>query len=251
MPIDYARRLVGRHRTPDGNRHLGYTLAFVAGAVNAGGFLAVHQYTSHMTGIVSSMADNLALGSFSLLAPGISALAAFLAGAASCAMLVNYSRRHSLKSEYAVPLLVEAILLLCFGGLGDRFSHMMGFVPLTVMLLSFLMGLQNALVTKISRAEIRTTHVTGLITDVGIELGKLLYRNADSDREPRVFADRSRLTVLVLLALFFFGGGVAGAVGFSRVGYHATIPLAAVLVVLASVPAIDDLKEFADRRRSV
>ena len=50
MPIDYARRLTGRHRSTDTHRHLGFTLAFVAGATNAGAYLAVKQYTSHMTG---------------------------------------------------------------------------------------------------------------------------------------------------------------------------------------------------------
>ena len=51
-----------RARSPEANRHLAYVLTFVAGAVNAGGFLAVQQYTSHMSGIVSMMADHLAVG---------------------------------------------------------------------------------------------------------------------------------------------------------------------------------------------
>jgi uncharacterized membrane protein YoaK (UPF0700 family) len=63
MPIHYASRLMGRQRTSDGNRHLGFALAFVAGATNAGGFLAVQQYTSRMTGLVFAMADSLAFGS--------------------------------------------------------------------------------------------------------------------------------------------------------------------------------------------
>jgi len=54
------------------------------------------------------------------------------------------------------------------------------FVPLTVMLLRFMMGLQNAVHTKISKAEIRTTH----ITDLGIELGKLLYVNRSDTHAP-------------------------------------------------------------------
>jgi len=45
MPIAYARRLTGHERTPQANRHLSFALAFVAGAINAGGFLAVQQYT--------------------------------------------------------------------------------------------------------------------------------------------------------------------------------------------------------------
>ena len=71
MPIHYARSLAGRERTAAANRHLGFTLAFVAGAINAGGFLAVQQYTSHMTGIVSAMADNIVLGTYDLVLGGL------------------------------------------------------------------------------------------------------------------------------------------------------------------------------------
>ena len=99
MPIDYARRLTGRHRTADANRHLGYTLAAVAGAINAGGFLAVQQYTSHMTGVVSTMADQLALGEHELAWAGVGALLSFVAGAACSAWMVNRARRWQLHSE--------------------------------------------------------------------------------------------------------------------------------------------------------
>ncbi|VTU36437.1 putative membrane protein [Variovorax sp. PBS-H4] len=254
MPIDYARRLTGRKRTPIANRHLGFALAFVAGAINAGGFLAVHQYTSHMTGIVSSMADNLVLGTYDIVLGGAGGLVSFVAGAATSAVLVNYARRRRMHSEYALPLLVEATLLICFGALGARLSSMQGFfVPVTVMLLCFIMGLQNAVITKLSHAEIRTTHLTGIVTDIGIELGKLFYRNASGPPSHlRVLANRDRLRVLTLLVVFFFLGGVMGAVGFKHVGYVSTVPLALLLLVLAIVPAFDDLATLARRwsRRS-
>ena len=110
------------------------------------------------------------------------------------------------------------------------------------LLLCFIMGLQNALITKLSRAEIRTTHITGIVTDIGIELGKLLYWNRHGDRHGRVQVDRQRLQVLSLLALYFFMGGIAGAFGFNGLGYIATLPLALLLVGLALVPAVDDLR---------
>lgn len=88
------------------------------------------------------------------------------------------------------------------------------------MLLCFFMGLQNAVVSKWSRTEIRTTHITGIVTDTGIELGKLCYWNATgTPHQHRVRADKERLAVLALLAAFFFCGGVAGAFGFKHVGY--------------------------------
>ena len=249
MPISYARGLTGRQRSTRADRHLGVALAFVAGAINAGGFLAVAQYTSHMTGIVSAMADQIALGAYGLVLTGVGALLSFLTGAACSAVLVNHARRRQMQSEYALPLIVEALLLLCFGVLGARLSRIEGlFVPVTVILLCFIMGLQNAVITKLSRAEIRTTHITGIVTDIGIELGKLVYWNAPGlAGQAPVRADRRRLRVLGLLALSFFIGGVAGALGFKHLGYLSTVPLALILITLASVPAFDDLAALARR----
>lgn len=250
MPIDLSRRLSGRTRSPRANLQLGCLLAFVAGATNAGGFLAVHQYTSHMTGIVSAMADNIALGTDDLVLGGIGALLSFMVGAAVTAVLVNYARHRRLTSEYALPLILEAVLLLCFGMLGARLSQVEGlFVPATVMLLCFIMGLQNALITKLSRAEIRTTHITGIVTDIGIELGKLFYWNGKhSTDRPRVVSDRSRLALLSMLAGSFFSGGVAGALGFKHAGYIATVPLAVALIAVAIVPAVDDFMGMYRKR---
>ncbi|MES3020043.1 MAG: YoaK family protein [Pseudomonadota bacterium] len=250
MPINYARRLTGHTRSARANRQLGYALAFVAGATNAGGFLAIAQYTSHMTGIVSAIGDNLALGAYALVGAGLGALLSFLLGAACTAVMVNYARRQRMDSEYALPLLFEALLLLAFGVLGARLSGIEGlFIPATVMLLCFIMGLQNALMTEISHAEIRTTHVTGIITDIGIELGKLVYWNrTDARALPAVAANADHLKMLAALLACFFGGAVAGAYGFKQVGYLATVPLALVLCALAMVPAIDDLRGVLRRR---
>jgi uncharacterized membrane protein YoaK (UPF0700 family) len=250
MPLDFARRLVGDRRSAHWDRYLGTTLAFVAGAVNAGGFAAVQRYTSHMTGVVAAAADHLADGAFVLAGAGAAALAAFVAGAACSAVMVNFGRRHRLRSVFAAPLLLEAVLLLAFGLAGARLATAASLaVPGIVLLLCFIMGLQNALVTKLSHGEIRTTHVTGVITDIGIELGRALYWN----RSPRdglepVRMNPVRLRGLALLAGAFFAGAVAGALAFRHVGFLATLPLAAILVLLAAVPAADDLVAVLRRR---
>lgn len=244
MPLDAIRQLTAPTRSRSDNVRLGAGLAFVAGATNAGAFLAVGQYTSHMTGILSSMADAVALRHWEIAIVSLGALAAFMAGAASTAILVNAGRRRGLSSAFALPLLLEAALLLAFGAFGARLttSHAL-LLPSTVVLLCYTMGLQNAVITKISQAEIRTTHVTGLVTDLGIELGKLVYTNRANPAfgEP-VMADRERLRVLSLLLLAFFTGGLLGALGFQRFGYIATVPLAALLGVMSVVPALDDLR---------
>lgn len=243
MPIAFARRLTGAARSERSNVLLGITLAFVAGATNAGAFLAVRQYTSHMTGILSGLADALVLGEWGTAGAALGALLSFMSGAAVCALLVNYGRRRAWSSVFATPLLLEALLMLAFGLLGARLAHVKGlFVPVTISLLCFMMGLQNAVITKVSQSDIRTTHVTGLVTDLGIELGKLLYVNRFAHaHEPRVMADRVRMTILGSLLLAFGLGGVIGAIGFQRLGYAATLPLAVMLGALSAVPIYDDL----------
>jgi uncharacterized membrane protein YoaK (UPF0700 family) len=196
-----------------------------------------------MTGIVSSLADDLALGRTLLALSAVGALLAFVLGAMTTAVTVNWARRHRLQSQFAIPLLLEASLLLLFGLLGGVLAGYTGFVaPVTVLLLCYLMGLQNAVITKVSKAEIRTTHVTGLVTDIGIELGRLVYVNRDDLGEP-VRANRERLWVHLLLLACFLGGGLAGALGFKAIGYIATLPLAALLAVLGLKPAATDLRE--------
>ncbi|WP_118184539.1 YoaK family protein [Paraburkholderia phosphatilytica] len=245
MPVNYFRGFTKPERSDATNRRLGRSLAFVAGAANAGGFFAVGQYTSHMSGIVSSVADNLALGDLKLVVAGVGSLLSFLVGAATSAILINWGRRKHFHSRYAMPLMFEASLLLFFGLLGSNLeARQVLFVPATVCLLCYVMGLQNAMITKISKAEIRTTHVTGLVTDIGIELGKLLYWNTGAMSDDLVCSDRNKLRLLGSLLMSFLAGGLTGAVGFRHLGFVATIPLAIVLLSLAVVPIFDDILAY-------
>lgn len=244
MPTDYARRLLAIERTADGNAHLGWMLAFVAGATNAGGFLAVRQYTSHMTGMISAAADGLVLGQPQALVTAVGALLSFISGAACTSLLVNFGRQRQAHSIYALPLLLEAACLIVFGLMGAWLQGLRAlFIPAAVSVLCFTMGLQNALITKVSRSEIRTTHVTGIVTDIGIEIGRFLYGFGDAPVE----GNTAKLKLLGGLLLAFAVGGVAGAWAFKSIGYSATLPLAAMLAVLGAVPAWDDLGRLRTR----
>lgn len=244
--IPQLRGWTSVQRTAQNNLRLGATLSFVAGATNAGGFLAVGQYTSHMTGVLSGVADNLVLGQVSLALVGLASLFAFISGAMTTTWMVNWALRRKLQSAYGRPLLVEAALLLLFGLFGTGINFFAGlFVPLTVLVLCFIMGLQNAVITKISHAEIRTTHVTGLVTDLGIELGKLFYFNRLT-RDTLVVANRHKLRIHATLIGSFFVGGILGAVGFKSLGFIATLPMAIWLVLLVWRPVIDDAKNWID-----
>lgn len=244
MPQHFLRRLTGRDRTRRANRQLGAVLAFVAGAVNAGGFLAVSRYTSHVTGILSGVADDLVLGNMALAGAGVVSVLAFMAGAAVTAILINWARRRRMHSEYALSLMLEAALLLVFGVMGANlaaYTELM--VPATVVLLCFVMGLQNAIVTKISQAEIRTTHMTGIVTDLGIELGRLFYwnRSREANEAHYVMANRDKLAIHATILGLFLAGGLVGAVAFKMLGFSAAIPFALLLVTMAALPVFDDL----------
>ena len=247
------RHLTGQHRTASTNRLLGSLLAFNAGAINAGGFLLVSMYTSHMTGFASMLADNLVLGNMKLALGAIGALLAFTAGAAFTAVMVNWSRQHWLRSEYALPLLVEALLLLIFGLMGATLNRQTPFaVPLTLLVLAFTMGLQNALVSKISLSQIRTTHMTGVITDLGIELGKLFYWNrTESPLESRVRANRIKLRLYGTLLGMFVLGGLVGALGFKYVGFVWVVPLAIGLLALGLPPLYDDWRRTQRKKANL
>ncbi len=251
MPVAYLRSLAGKNRSLRANRHLAFVLSAVAGAINAGGFLVVGQFTSHMSGIVSTMAESLAAGSLGLLLAGAASLFCFIAGAATSAVMINWARKRQMEAEYALPLVAEAILLLFFGLLGGNVASIEWLlVPVTVMLLCFIMGLQNAMITKLSHGEIRTTHVTGMVTDIGIELGKALYWNSGRHPDLRVHANVVKLKNLSLLVLLFFIGGTVGSIGFKHVGFSFTLLPAAALILLTLVPLLDDLRQLWRRHRA-
>jgi len=233
------RQISGRRRSETGDRRLGVTLAFVAGAVNAGGFLAVGVYTSHMSGMVASFADDMVLGRYILAVLALVYVLCFFLGAVTSSVLVNWARLKRLHSEFALTLGLEALLLLVFGLLAAGLVGDISLsVPLTIGLLCYIMGLQNSLMTKLSHAEIRTTHMTGVVTDLGIEAGRFLFGRA-THADSRFHPKKAQLLLSLLLA--FAGGGLVGAFGFSHLGFVTILPFSALLGLIATVPILDDL----------
>lgn len=241
----------GALRSDKLNRQLAWAMAFVAGAVNAGTFLAVGRYTSHMTGVVTSMADELAFGDFHMAIAALGMMVSFLAGAFFCTTLISYGQRHRMRSRYAFTLVVEAGLMLVFGFMGHVLEKKVEFtLPVTVILLCFIMGVHNAVTSIISGAAVRTTHMTGTVTDIGIELSKLTYVNIHNKHgRQRIVANRQKLTLYLLILASFLAGGVVGAVGFKHYGFKLMVPLAGFLCFLAARPLLLELRLLLHRIR--
>ena len=252
MVLAYSRRLSGKLRTQSANAELACFLSFVAGAINAGGYLAVREYTSHMSGIVSQMADMTVLGDWHIVLWGLGAVMAFIAGSATTTVIIHFARNSYLQSEYALPIFLEACALMLFGMLdGAQWYLPWLWTSLTVATLCYIMGLQNAIITDISHYALRSTHVTGTVTDIGIELGRLLYWNRGARRDANLVPVRSnkkKFKLLLQVLVLFFVGGVVGALGFKHLGYMFTCGMASLLVYIASGPLWDDARTIALRR---
>lgn len=231
--------LCSPERTPALNQRLANVLALVAGILNSVGFVAVATYTSHMTGIVASVADAIVAGPIEIVIAGVVAIFFFITGAATCALIFNWGRRRQLNGRYANIVLIEGCAMLVFGLVADAVTFSLRNY-LIIAVLCFTMGMQNALITKVSGAAIRTTHVTGMVTDIGIELGKMAYRNSSTDQDP-VRGDTKKLLMHTILVALFFGGGILGALGYVWFGFFTIIPPALALILIAIRPVLADL----------
>ncbi len=148
-------------------------LAAVAGFVNSGGFIMIGSFTSHVTGSVGRMSDDVARGEMPAAVSALSLVLAFFAGAVLASLILERSDHSRAAGRYAFALLAEAGVLLCFvfiAGL-SRATHAR-ILDAEAALLCLAMGMQNSLMTRLSGSVVRTTHLTGVVTDLGIEAAR-------------------------------------------------------------------------------
>ncbi len=206
-------------RTPKWISFGGGWLALCAGYINAVGFLSAAQRgLSHVTGQVTHLAIELSQGGPSL-APALVVLS-FFVGAVCSGAIVRREEVSVRGTRYGVVLLLEAALLSLGASLMSS-ATIWGesFVALA-------MGMQNALATSYSGAVVRTTHVTGLVTDLGLFVGHALRG------EP---IEAARLRLLAILLVGFVSGGTLGAWSFVALGSRALFIPAGALVFAAIV----------------
>lgn len=181
-------------------------LAFVAGMVNVVGYLGfAHQAITHLTGTTTLLGAALAGGNLAASLQLAGMVLAFVAGAALSGLLIQDSVLR-LGRRYGVALTIEALLLAISVPLFQR-GLFAG--PL---LAAGAIGLQNAMATTYSGAVVRTSHVSGMFTDLGIMLGHALRG---------LPLARRRLWLCLVIISAFLAGGVAGALAFAAVGYAA------------------------------
>jgi len=195
-----------------------FALAFAAGSVNAIGLLGFsHQAVSHLSGTSTLLGLALAQVNWASGIHLLLVILSFIFGAVFSGVLIDSSALQSGR-RYGVALLVETVLLL-LAMLALHYNSVSGHY-----LASAACGLQNAMVTTFSGAIIRTTHVTGLFTDLGLMLGARLRGQA---------LDRRKLVLFLLLIGGFIGGGGIGARAFAALHFQALLLPAALTAVMA------------------
>lgn len=219
---------VGDARTSHTDRVLAGLLSSIAGALNAVGFLIAGSFTANMTGNISEFAEYIANGAVPMALSFLGLVVAFICGAGIAALAIEAGRKRRLRSIYALAITGEAVILLLFGT-ALALSSATETEAYLVIVLSFVMGFQNAVTTIISRARVRTTHVSGMATDIGIGLAALF----GGGKSRQDVASNLWLHSLTLVSFAF--GGFCGALLFQMVG-NWVFALAAALLLLIAVP---------------
>ncbi|KAA8384014.1 DUF1275 domain-containing protein [Acetobacter sp. DmW_136] len=227
------------------NRQLGSSLAVVAGTVNVLGFLQFGYYCANMTGNASSLALKINALDVRSAFLCFALIASFVLGAIVCTVLVNMGRRKGWGAVYAFSLVLEAAILVTLGIKSAWFAQ--AGVPDggATLVLSFVMGLQNATVTRISGSVVRTTHVTGMLTDLGIEISDWLesfYHHVDDEYLDVI---KKRLWLHAQIVFCFIVGGILGAVGYMHCKKYILFIVAIILVALAAPGIVENARTSA------
>jgi uncharacterized membrane protein YoaK (UPF0700 family) len=217
-------------------------LAFQAGAINAGGFLSCHRFVSHITGFATHFGTELGsqhwLASLGMLTVPLF----FLTGAMISAFLVDRNLHNNKPARYPTSFSIIAICMLVvvvcgtqgiFGTFGEPLSLEADYSLLALLCLAS--GLQNATVTSVSGAVVRTTHLTGLATDLGIGLVRVFFPAKKVQPSEELRRNQMRISILTSFAL----GSALSTVVFLQVQYWgfvlpALISLALMVVSMRS-----------------
>ncbi|HMI07570.1 MAG TPA: YoaK family protein [Flavobacterium sp.] len=218
----------GKKRTSKHNLQIASLLSFVAGIVNVAGFMAVAKLTTNVTGHFAFFVDEIFKLNFWQGFIYFLYIFFFFLGSFTSSFFVELLSRKNENYVYIIPTSIESLILLLIALLGKNL--ILENPNLIACSLLFAMGLQNSLVTRISNATVRTTHLTGLFTDLGIELSQLFFYKEQESKDKLFSSIKLRLTIIS----FFFIGGIIGGIFYSKIGLYVLI-IGAVSLILGII----------------
>jgi uncharacterized membrane protein YoaK (UPF0700 family) len=204
-----------------------YMMAFNGGCINAGGVLAAGRFVSHVTGFATMFGINLAHGEFEAAAGILSVPVFFLMGAMIAGLLIDRRSYLGKKPQYEYVMLGSAFCLAgaaCIGIFNEMPAFGQNFhlkqTYLLLVLLCLASGLQNAAITSSSGNSVRTTHLTGIITDLGLGIARRLTVRGN---DPRSIKERHANWLRIGTIISFAMGSAVAALLFMKIGYYGFI----------------------------
>jgi uncharacterized membrane protein YoaK (UPF0700 family) len=219
-------RHTGHKRATSHNIKLAIMLCLTAGFVNGAGFLAFAVLTTNVTGHVAIFAERLAIGDFYHARIVGLWMLLFWLGAFVSSLLINKAGKNQ-RYSFALPIVIEIAILTFVGITGYNFDKSIIKTEIFAGSLLFAMGLQNAMVSVISGSVVRTTHLTGTFTDLGIEMAHLFKKLNLTERGMYIARIKIRLTII----LFFTIGCISAAIMYKWLQYKTFFVPVAILVI--------------------
>jgi uncharacterized membrane protein YoaK (UPF0700 family) len=223
----------GKTRTFIHNLRIASLLSFVAGIVNVAGFLAVQKLTTNVTGHFAFFVDEIFKQNFWQGFHYFLFILFFFLGSFFSNLSIELISKVNDRLIYRIPILIESIILITVAIFGQELTMLRPNIIAYALL--FAMGLQNSLVTTISNATVRTTHLTGLFTDLGIELSQLFFYKLKEQKDKLYSSIKLRLTIIS----FFFLGGLLGGIFYSSIQLY-VLAFAGLFLLIGLI--YDDIK---------
>lgn len=202
-------------------------LGFQAGFINSFGFLSCQRYVSHVTGFGTQVGVALAEGRHWFAIEMFGAPLFFICGSSLSSFLTLVQIERGRKPHYhwvaaLMPVFLIVIAVMgqqgVFGPFGEKMLQLRDFILLFS--LSLICGLQNGCFTTLTKGQIRTTHLTGISTDIGTDLARTWFGKQDvKERELMKRANISRITTFAA----FTGGAVLSTWIDEQMGYLALL----------------------------
>jgi uncharacterized membrane protein YoaK (UPF0700 family) len=214
-----------------------FLLSFAAGAINAGGYLSCRRYVSHVTGFVTLSGVGVVKSSFFEVLESFSIPMFFLIGVILSGVIIQLRYDRENENDRYAPAIMAVVLLLGliiylgrhghFGVFGTEESMEVDY--LLIALLASTCGVLNATVTTATKSTIRPTHLTGITTDLGLGIARVLFRREDDAARTQETRTNGLRASLILV---FFTGTISGAYLCGKYQYNGFI-LPMVLAALA------------------
>ena len=210
--------MISRHvdRTNKENIQLGSLTAFSAGMVNVISVIIFFAFTSNVTGHYAILAQEISHGNWyqALVVFGWIALF-FLGNFTSNLIVINFRKRNAYLA-HSIPILIEILCLLAVGTyIQFYYNETLLETELMVSTMLFAMGIQNGLTATISNSAVKTTHLTGLTTDLGILAS--LFTQKKNRRNPEL---QKKWRLLLAIMFSYLSGGICAGYIYLTIAYN-------------------------------